>query len=101
MWCSGADDAAANILNRTGSVGLSMVYWVIGFIIGCCGLATFLELGSYFPARSGSEVVFLEQAYPRPKWFFPTAFALQSVVLSFSSSNAIGTSRDAQQGSSR
>lgn len=82
---------AANILNRTGSVGLSMIYWVLGFIIGCCGLATFLELASYFPARSGSEVVFLEQAYPRPKWFFPTAFALQSVVLSFSSSNAIGT----------
>lgn len=71
-----------------------MIYWVIGFIIGCCGLATFLELASYFPARSGSEVVFLEQAYPRPKWFFPTAFALQSVVLSFSSSNAIGTLRE-------
>jgi len=67
-----------------------MIYWVIGFIIGCCGLATFLELASYFPARSGSEVVFLEQAYPRPKWFFPTAFAIQSVILSFSSSNAIG-----------
>jgi hypothetical protein len=84
--------SAANILNRTGSVGLSMIYWVVGFIIGCCGLATFLELASYFPARSGSEVVFLEQAYPRPKWFFPTAFAVQSVILSFSSSNAIGTS---------
>jgi hypothetical protein len=69
-----------------------MIYWVIGFIIGCCGLATFLELASYFPARSGSEVVFLEQAYPRPKWFFPTAFAIQSVILSFSSSNAIGGS---------
>ena len=70
-----------------------MIYWVVGFVIGCCGLATFLELASYFPARSGSEVVFLEQAYPRPKWFFPTAFAVQSVILSFSSSNAIGTSR--------
>lgn len=32
---------------------------------------------------------YLEQAHPRPKWFFPTTFAVQSVLLSFSSSNAI------------
>jgi hypothetical protein len=34
-------------------------------------------------------VVYLEQAYPRPRYFFPVAFAVQSVLLSFSSSNAI------------
>ena len=54
------------------------------------GFATYLEFASYFPNRSGSEVVYLEQAYPRPKHFFPIAFAVQSVILSFSSSNAIG-----------
>lgn len=54
------------------------------------GFAVYLELASYFPNRSGSEVVYLEQAYPRPKYFFPIAFAVQSVILSFSSSNAIG-----------
>ena len=57
------------------------------------GFGTFLELASYFPSRSGSEVVYLEQAYPRPKHFFPIAFAVQSVILSFSSSNAIVLSR--------
>jgi len=35
-------------------------------------------------------VVYLEQAYPRPKYLWPTAFAFQSVVLAFSSSNTIG-----------
>lgn len=54
------------------------------------GLSVYLELASYFPNRSGAEVVYLEQAYPRPKHFFPIAFAVQSVLLSFSSSNAIG-----------
>ncbi|KAG8407322.1 hypothetical protein J3458_020808 [Metarhizium acridum] len=57
------------------------------------GFGTYLELASYFPNRSGSEVVYLEQAYPRPKYFFPIAFAVQSVILSFSSSNAIVLSR--------
>lgn len=57
------------------------------------GFGTYLELASYFPNRSGSEVVYLEQAYPRPKHFFPIAFAVQSVLLSFGSSNAIVLSR--------
>lgn len=68
------------------------MYWLIGFVVSLAGLAVYLELGSYFPSRSGAEVVYLEQAYPRPRYFFPVAFAVQSVILSFSSSNAIGKS---------
>lgn len=52
--------------------------------------AVYLEFTAYFPSRSGSEVVFLEQAYPRPRWLFPTTFAVQSVILSFGSANATG-----------
>lgn len=80
---------AGNILNRTGSIGLALIYWVIGFVMAIAGFGTFLELSSYFPNRSGGEVVYLEQAYPRPRHFFPVAYAVQSVILSFSSSNAI------------
>ncbi len=57
------------------------------------GFGTYLELTSYFPNRSGSEVVYLEQAYPRPRFFLPITFAVQSVILSFSSSNAVVLSR--------
>lgn len=57
------------------------------------GFGTYLELASYFPNRSGSEVVYLEQAYPRPKYFFPIVYAVQSVILAFSSSNAVVLSR--------
>lgn len=53
------------------------------------GFGTYLELASYFPNRSGSEVVYLEQAYPRPRFFLPITFAVQSVVLAYSSSNAV------------
>ncbi|OMP89119.1 High-affinity methionine permease [Diplodia seriata] len=89
MIGTGVFSTPASILNSTGSVGLSLIYWLVGFIISCCALGVYLELASYFPARSGAEVVYLEQAYPRPKYFFPVTFAVQTVILSFSSSNAI------------
>lgn len=82
---------AGSILNSTGSIGLALIYWFIGFIMAIAGFCVYLEFASYFPSRSGAEVVYLEQAYPRPKHFFPIAYAVQSVVLSFSSSNAIGS----------
>ena len=66
------------------------MYWFIGLLVAGSGFAVYLELASYFPNRSGAEVVYLEQAYPRPKYFFPTTFAVLNVLLAFSSSNAIG-----------
>ncbi|KAI8657852.1 High-affinity methionine permease [Fusarium keratoplasticum] len=84
---------AASILNRTGSVGLALIYWVIGFVMAAAGICVYLELAGYFPNRSGSEVVYLEQQYPRPKHFFPITFAVQSVLLNFGSSNAIVLAR--------
>lgn len=80
---------AATILKGVGSVGLSLLFWALGLVIAGSQLAVYTELASYFPNRSGAEVVYLEQAYPRPKYLLPTAFAVQSVLLSFSSSNAI------------
>ena len=89
MVGTGIFSTPATILRLTGSVGLALIYWVIGFILAAAGLGVYLEFTSYFPNRSGSEVVWLEQSFPRPKHFFPVAFAVQSVLLSFSSSNAI------------
>ncbi|KAI3329411.1 high-affinity methionine permease [Xylariaceae sp. AK1471] len=89
MIGTGIFSTPGTILKRTGSIGLALIYWVIGIFLAIAGFAVYLELASYFPNRSGSEVVYLEQAYPRPRHFFPIAFAFYSVVLSFSSSNAI------------
>jgi hypothetical protein len=98
-------------------VGVTFVYWTLGYLVSLNGQevrvrqqetttdmpsgsfqlclasgAVYLEFTAYFPSRSGSEVVFLEQAYPRPRWLFPTTFAVQSVILSFGSANATGKS---------
>ncbi|KAL2829857.1 amino acid permease-domain-containing protein [Aspergillus pseudoustus] len=77
-----------SILSGTGSVGVSFIYWTIGYLLCLASGAVYLEFTAYFPSRSGSEVAYLEQAYPRPAWLFPTTFAVQSVILSFGSANA-------------
>ncbi|EAW11065.1 high affinity methionine permease [Aspergillus clavatus NRRL 1] len=89
MIGTGVFSTPAAVFKGAGSVGLALFYWVIGFFMAGSSLAVYLEFSSYFPSRSGSEVVYLEQSYPRPKYFFPTVFAMQSVLFSFSSSNAI------------
>ncbi|KAK1961672.1 high-affinity methionine permease [Colletotrichum sublineola] len=89
MIGTGVYSTPSSILKGTGSVGQSMIYWALGFLTSIASFSVYLEFASYFPNRSGSEVVYLEQAWPRPKWLFPTAFAFQSVALSFSSGNAI------------
>ncbi|THW04454.1 amino acid transporter [Aureobasidium pullulans] len=89
MIGTGVYSTPATILKGTGSVGTSLIFWALGLLTSGTSLAVYLEFASYFPNRSGSEVVYLEQAYPRPKYFFPIAFAVQTVILSFSSGNAI------------
>ncbi|KAI5461703.1 amino acid permease-domain-containing protein [Mariannaea sp. PMI_226] len=89
MIGTGIFSTPSNILAGTGSIGLSLIFWALGFVTSITAFAVYLEFTSLFPNRSGAEVVYLEQAFPRPKWLFPTAFAFQSVVLTFSSGNAI------------
>ncbi|KAL3433365.1 high affinity methionine permease [Aspergillus tetrazonus] len=88
MIGAGIYSTPQSILSGTGSVGVSLVYWTLGYLLCLASGAVFLEFTAYFPSRSGSEVAYLEQAYPRPAWFFPTTFAVQSVILSFGSANA-------------
>ncbi|CAF9912372.1 MAG: hypothetical protein ALECFALPRED_008100 [Alectoria fallacina] len=89
MIGTGVYSTPATILKDTGSVGVALLYWPLGFLISLSSLTVYLEYAACFPNRSGAEVVYLEQAYPRPIYFFPVAFAFQSVILSFSSANSI------------
>ncbi|KAF4124867.1 High affinity methionine permease, partial [Geosmithia morbida] len=90
MIGAGIYSTPSSILSGTGSVGVSLIYWTLGYFICLTSGSVFLEFTAYFPSRSGGEVVFLEQAYPRPRWLFPTTFAVQNVILSFGSANATG-----------
>ncbi|KAJ7753448.1 amino acid/polyamine transporter I [Mycena metata] len=86
---TGVFSTPGSLLKGLGSPGLVLVFWLIGIVISYAGLALYLELASMFPKRGGAEVVYLEQAYRRPKYFFPAAFAAITVILEFSASNSI------------
>ncbi|EDR08557.1 amino acid transporter [Laccaria bicolor S238N-H82] len=77
------------ILNSVGSIGMLLLYWIIAPLFAFAALALYSELASMFPNRSGAEVVYLEQTYPRPRFLVSTAFATTTILLSFSASNAI------------
>ncbi|WWC92975.1 uncharacterized protein L201_007939 [Kwoniella dendrophila CBS 6074] len=79
----------SSLLKSLGSVGLCLLYWPIGLAISLAGISVFLEFTAYFPSRSGAAVVWLEQAYKKPKYFFPVAYAVQTVILNFVSSNCV------------
>ncbi|KAI9461594.1 amino acid permease-domain-containing protein [Lactarius psammicola] len=86
---SGIFSVPGVVLNSVGSIGLSLSFWTIAPMLALVTLFSFTELASFFPGRSGAEVVFLEQAYPRPRFLVPTAFAMIAVLLSFSATNAV------------
>ncbi|KAL1952984.1 hypothetical protein VTO42DRAFT_3807 [Malbranchea cinnamomea] len=93
MVGTGVFSTPGNILKNLDSVGLSLIYWVIGAIIAAAALPIYLEYASLFPNRSGGQTAYLEQAYPKPPFLFPTAYAFFTMAFSFSSSNAVVLAR--------
>ncbi|KAG2733208.1 hypothetical protein G9P44_004198 [Scheffersomyces stipitis] len=79
----------ASVLNSIGSVGASYVLWVAGFIIALFEVFVYIEFATYFRKRNGGDVAYLEQAFPKPDYLVPTAYAAVSVILSFSVSSAV------------
>ncbi|KZV68282.1 amino acid transporter [Peniophora sp. CONT] len=77
------------VLASVGSVGLLLSFWILAPIFAYAAIMAYGELASMFPDRSGAEVVYLEQAYPRPRYFVPIAFAVTSVLLSFSGTSSV------------
>lgn len=76
------------IVKAVGSVGLSLLLWILGAVIAACGLAVSLEYGCMLP-RSGGEKVYLEFTYRNPRFLASTLMAVQAVVLGFTVSNCI------------
>lgn len=81
---------APSILKGVGSIGLSLIFWSMGLLLAGVSFAVYLEFASYFPKRSGSQVVYLEQAFPRPRYLMPITFAVHAVMMSFGSATSIG-----------
>ncbi|KAG1847944.1 amino acid transporter [Suillus tomentosus] len=85
---SGIFSTPSSILSSVGSVGASLMLWVLGFVLSFCGLFIWLEFGTMFP-RSGGEKVYLEAVYKKPKYLATIIFAANAILLGFTASNCI------------
>ncbi|KAH9836156.1 high affinity methionine permease [Rhodofomes roseus] len=85
---TGIFSTPSSILESVGSVGASMMLWVLGFALSFCGLFIWLEFGTMIP-RSGGEKVYLEAAYKRPRHLATIMFATNAILLGFTASNCI------------
>jgi L-type amino acid transporter 9 len=85
---TGIFSTPSSILSSVGSVGASLMLWILGFLLSFCGLFVWLEYGTMFP-RSGGEKVYLEAVYKRPKYLATVIFAVNAIVLGFTAAGCI------------
>ncbi|KAF7425979.1 hypothetical protein PC9H_008341 [Pleurotus ostreatus] len=85
---TGIFSTPSSILGSVGSVGASLMLWVLGFVLSFCGLFVWLEYGTMFP-RSGGEKVYLEAVYKRPRYLATVIFAINAIILGFTASGCI------------
>ncbi|KAG2133510.1 amino acid transporter [Suillus cothurnatus] len=85
---TGIFSTPSSILSGVGSVGASLMLWVLGFALSFCGLFIWLEFGTMFP-RSGGEKVYLEAVYRKPKYLATIVFATNAIILGFTASGCI------------
>lgn len=87
---AGVFSTASTILNLSGSVGTSLIMWVIGSLIAFTGLLTYMELGSAIP-RNGGEKNYLEYIYKKPKFFVTAMYASYVFFLGWAAGNSVVT----------
>ncbi|KAK3904501.1 high-affinity methionine permease [Staphylotrichum tortipilum] len=92
MIGTGIFSTPSSIFAATGSVGVSLMLWVIGGILTFCGLSVWLEFGLAIP-RSGGEKNYLEHIYRHPKYLATCVLASQMILLGFSSGNSLAFGR--------
>jgi L-type amino acid transporter 9 len=85
---TGIFSTPSSILGSVGSVGASLLLWVLGFVLSLCGLFVWLEFGTMIP-RSGGEKVYLEAVYKKPKYLASLLFAVNAIILGFTAAGCI------------
>ncbi|KAH8895764.1 hypothetical protein GQ53DRAFT_792333 [Thozetella sp. PMI_491] len=85
---SGIFATPGTIIRSVGSIGLTLLLWVVGALVAGCGLSIALEFGCMLP-RSGGEKVYLEYAYRYPRFLASTYISVVVILLGFTASNCI------------
>lgn len=90
--CALVFSTPSSVFAATGSVGVSLMLWIIGGILSFAGLSVFLEFGLAIPL-SGGEKNYLERVYRHPRYLATCVLASQMILLGFSSGNALAFGR--------
>jgi amino acid transporter len=80
MIGTGIFSKPSSITNSVGSVGAALCLWTLGLILAFCGLFVWLELACLHPV-SGGEKVYLEAAFPKPRFLTTTLYAVYAIFL--------------------
>lgn len=69
-----------------GSIGISLLLWLIGGLTTFSGLAVYLTFGLKIP-KNGGELNYLNKVIPKPKYLIESIYAFAIIILGFSSGN--------------
>ncbi|KXN82762.1 High-affinity methionine permease [Leucoagaricus sp. SymC.cos] len=78
----------SNILRSAGSVGVTLIMWLVGSVIAGLGTTVYIELGTGLP-RSGGEKNYLEFIYRRPKFLMTCAFSVFAMITGTATANSV------------
>ncbi|OKL62164.1 hypothetical protein UA08_02162 [Talaromyces atroroseus] len=78
----------SSVTEELGSVGASLMFWVLGLVLCAAGLCVWLEFACMIP-RSGGEKNYLEAVYKKPKLLISIVFAVQAIALGFTASGCV------------
>ncbi|AET38178.1 Mup1p Ecym_2450 [Eremothecium cymbalariae DBVPG len=88
MLGTGIFVVTSKILELSGSVGLSLILWVIGSLIALAGLYVYMEFGTAIP-RNGGEKNYLEFIFKKPKFFVTSMYAAYVFFLGWAAGNSV------------
>ena len=71
---TGVFSTTSTILEQSGSVGMSLIYWVIGGIIAGVGFAVYAEFATAIP-RNGAELNYLQYVFRKPRYLVVSMYA--------------------------
>ncbi|CAO1613891.1 unnamed protein product [Jaminaea pallidilutea] len=84
---TGVFATTSTILSQSGSVGMSLLWWVIGAIIAGLGFAVYAEFATAIP-RNGGEINYIQHAYRKPRYLVSAMYAAQALLLGQAAGNA-------------
>ncbi|SPO07236.1 related to MUP1 - High affinity methionine permease [Cephalotrichum gorgonifer] len=77
-----------SILALSGSVGLSLMIWVVGMVIAAAGMAVYTEFGTAIP-KNGGEKNYLEYVFRKPRFLATGFYTGYVVLLGWAASNSV------------